>query len=500
MARAFISYSSKSKELVEGLVQDIEAAGFQAWFDHKLTGGQAWWEQILTQIRECDLFVFALTPDALDSVPCEREYKYAHQIGKNILPVLLLDGVSVNLLPLELSVIQFVDYRHPDRQSGIRLISAINGLPPLKPLPDPLPPPPEVPISYIGNLKDQIEVPGGLTFDEQASLILQLKTLLQETDEPQDAIELLHRFKRRKDLLALIDKEIDALLAVAQGAPVPQPPAQSRPAVPEPTRPPARARSRQADPFAPQADPFATTAATSRPAPAQPAAQRQPARVERAQPRSSGAGQGVAWMPALLMAVIGWAICGLLISLPLFVLVLLLDYPDLYIGFFGRIIDGGFALVAGAVSGFVTLHALRSGFRYLDGSGMRSMMVWYAVASIPEVILQVVFNGGGILVTLIGLAITWAIVTWVTIAVLRPQVPGLNGRGVAIAWGVAHLLFFIVAQATQEMLYRADLSGFIFTVFVMNMVGNGLIGITGVGLTLRELQQHAAVPAPEGAD
>ncbi len=161
MATVFISYSSKSKDLVNGLAQDLELAGNQIWFDHKLTGGQTWWDQILTQIRECDLFVFALTPDALNSHPCKLEYTYAHSLHKNILPVLLSDGVSVNLLPPELTTIQFVDYRGDDREAAFSLVNALNGLPAPVPLPDPLPPEPPVPISYIGTLKDQIDFGSG---------------------------------------------------------------------------------------------------------------------------------------------------------------------------------------------------------------------------------------------------------------------------------------------------------------------------------------------------
>jgi hypothetical protein len=504
MARAFISYSSKSKNLVEALVEDIETAGYQAWFDHKLTGGQAWWEQILAQIRECDLFVFALTPDALDSVPCQREYQYAHQIGKNILPVLLTDGVSVNLLPLELSVIQFVDYRHPDRQSGIRLISALNGLPPLKPLPDPLPTSPEVPISYVGNLKDQIEAPGVLTFEEQASLILKLKTLLEETDAPQDAIELLHRFKRREDLLARIDKEIDALLADAQGSPSPraEPASATPPPQPAAQAKPSAARPRGADPFAPQADPFAATAATSRPAPAPSASRSQPgpsapraSAPSRSAPRGAAAGS-IDWITALVTATIGWGITGVVISVPL--LLLLTGTTSLYFGFLGLIIRGAFALMAGALSGYVTHRALRSGLRTLDGSGMQRMVVWFAVASVQEVVMQLVSTGSEA-GSLIGLILSWAIISWATINVLRPQLPGLNGRGVVIAWGVAYLLFFLLSLSTQEAFYWMDLMGLVIASGFITTIGNGLIGLTGVGLTLREAQQHAALPTPEGA-
>lgn len=218
MARVFVSYSSKSRDQVRALSQDLETAGNQVWFDHKLTGGQAWWDQILEQIRQCELFVFALTPDAMDSHPCKLEYTYAHELNKNILPVLLTEGVSVNLLPPALTSIQFVDYRGDDKQSAFQLMNALNKLPPTQPLPDPLPPPPPVPISYIGNLKDQIDTAGTLSFEEQASLVFKLKEYLRDEDTDADAITLLRQLRKRDDLFARIGEEIDELLENA-GAP-----------------------------------------------------------------------------------------------------------------------------------------------------------------------------------------------------------------------------------------------------------------------------------------
>ena len=221
MACIFISYSSKSKNLVQSLVQDLEMTGHEIWFDHKLTGGQAWWDQILEQIRQCDVFIFALTPDAMDSYPCKLEYTYAHELGKNVLPVLLADGVSVNLLPAALTTIQFVDYRGEDKQAAFRLVNALNALPAPRPLPDSLPTPPPVPISYIGNLKDQIDAPVTLSFDEQASLVFKIKEHLQEPDNRDDAIALLSQLRRRDDLYAKIGEEIDSLLKNATAAPQP---------------------------------------------------------------------------------------------------------------------------------------------------------------------------------------------------------------------------------------------------------------------------------------
>jgi hypothetical protein len=239
MARVFISYSSKSREVVRALAQDFEGTGYQVWFDHKLTGGQAWWDEILANIRQCDLFVFALTPEALDSYPCKLEYTYADALGKTILPVLLTEGVSINLLPPELTKIQFVDYRQQDKQAAFNLMKALNNLPEPAPLPDPLPEPPPVPISYIGNLKTQIDASASMTFEEQASLVFRLKEHLQDKDNRADAISLLRRLRRRSDLFARIAEEIDTLLQDEQsGAPAPdRAPARDVPApLPQPAQ------------------------------------------------------------------------------------------------------------------------------------------------------------------------------------------------------------------------------------------------------------------------
>ena len=75
--RAFLSYSREDKAAVESLERDLEECGLDVWIDSDLTGGQAWWELILERIRGCECFLFALSPDSLDSEACEREFTYA---------------------------------------------------------------------------------------------------------------------------------------------------------------------------------------------------------------------------------------------------------------------------------------------------------------------------------------------------------------------------------------------------------------------------------------
>src|SRR5215471_1176429 len=222
MAHIFISYNRQSKALVTTLADDLEALGHTVWFDQQLSGGQVWWNQILTTVRDCDLFVFVVDPEALHSTACQREYGYAADLGKPILPVLVSEGVSMNLLPPALSQIQLVDYRAQDRIAAIRLARALMAIPPPPPLPDPLPRPPEAPISYLGSLSEQIETTSILSYAEQSTLVVDLKRGLRDPQTRDDTRTLLERLRRRRDLLATIAEEIDELLGsprTAQSAP-----------------------------------------------------------------------------------------------------------------------------------------------------------------------------------------------------------------------------------------------------------------------------------------
>ncbi|MBE9031834.1 TIR domain-containing protein [filamentous cyanobacterium LEGE 11480] len=211
MAQIFISYSRKDEPAVSGLSEAFDELGHSVWFDHELSGGQDWWDQILTNICACDIFVFVLSPNSLNSTACKREYVYAGELHKRILPILVAEGVSPNLLPGILSQIQFVDYRSPDHMAALKLAKALNSLPDALPLPDPLPDPPKIPVSYLSSLTQKIEA-DSLNFEEQSSILFDLKRALEANDTKQDAMTLLRKFRVRRDLLATIGDEIDQLV------------------------------------------------------------------------------------------------------------------------------------------------------------------------------------------------------------------------------------------------------------------------------------------------
>lgn len=216
MSQIFICYSRQSQDIVEVLAKDIEDLGRDVWFDKELKGGQAWWDQILERIRECDIFVFALAPETLDSQACKLERKYASDLRKTILLIMVADGVPIKLLPPDLFEIQYVDYRRQDKQSFISLIKAIEALPAPQPLPEPLPESPEVSNLYLGNIKDikdRIDTEETLNFEEQSALVLKLKDVLRKVDDHNELRDLLELIRKRDDLNINVAKEIDDVLA-----------------------------------------------------------------------------------------------------------------------------------------------------------------------------------------------------------------------------------------------------------------------------------------------
>jgi hypothetical protein len=226
--KVFVSYSREDAVAAEALANDIRALGYVAWFDQELAGGQAWWNEILASIRNSDAFVFVLTPQSLSSTACVREYSYAAALGRPILPVLVAEGVSTNLLPPALSQLHFIDCRDQNRTSALRLARALGMVAPGEPLPDPLPEPPEVPISYLGDLSERIERASTLSYEQQSALIVDLKRGLRDPAAFDDSLALLGKLRRRRDLLATIGDEVDEMLKTVKLSAAPRIPAEAK--------------------------------------------------------------------------------------------------------------------------------------------------------------------------------------------------------------------------------------------------------------------------------
>ena len=212
MANIFISYNRKNHPIADALSKDFHALGHTAWLDEELSGGQHWWDEILARIRQCDIFVFVLDRESLSSAACSSEYNYADALGKPILPIRVSSEVSDRSLPAALSVIQYVDYSVQDRSAAFKLSRALGIIKPAPTLPDPLPEPPEVPLSYLAKLAPLLNSASDLTRAQQADLVFQLRDGLTDPNTAQETRKFLEQLRRRPDLYARVAKDIDDLL------------------------------------------------------------------------------------------------------------------------------------------------------------------------------------------------------------------------------------------------------------------------------------------------
>jgi formylglycine-generating enzyme required for sulfatase activity len=203
MAHIFISYSSKDRPIVNELAEDlIHLFDHQVWYDRELnrSGGHQWWSLICEQIRQCEIFLYALSPQVLKSEPCKREYGYAVALGKPVLPLIVTE-VDYRYLPIELQAAQLVDFRQRTREQQRALRLSISNLPSPPPLPpDALDLAPPAPLDPVGVLLDRI---AKLTADpdQQRLLIMAIEDLIAEESLVSHAPELLTRLLERDEVL-----------------------------------------------------------------------------------------------------------------------------------------------------------------------------------------------------------------------------------------------------------------------------------------------------------
>lgn len=245
--RFFVSYSRRDQAKINPLAKRLNQLGHETWLDDRLSGGQAWWDEILANIRNADALLFALSEASLESQACSLEREYARSLGKPLLPV-AVDAVQPQLLPPDLAAIHFVDYSTPGEDAAIQLAGALTRMPAAPPLPDPLPAPPPIPVSYLSDLSQKIFAPS-LSLEEQRSLVASLdeamrrSKTLRDPDDYEAALDLLHKLEQRSDLYAETARRItEVVAATGPGvAATPAPPPDPQPQAPQPPPPVAEA-------------------------------------------------------------------------------------------------------------------------------------------------------------------------------------------------------------------------------------------------------------------
>jgi len=107
MQKIFISYSRKDMDFVRKLAGDLEAAGYDVWWDiTDLQGGDDWVNTIPQAISSSQYVIVVLTPASIESEWVRKEYTQALSLRKKIVPIMLTScGI-----PFALNTINFVNF------------------------------------------------------------------------------------------------------------------------------------------------------------------------------------------------------------------------------------------------------------------------------------------------------------------------------------------------------------------------------------------------------
>ncbi|ACZ31667.1 TIR protein [Xylanimonas cellulosilytica DSM 15894] len=211
--RVFISYSSFDRPSVETMAKSLRNVDIDTWIDQELHGGGTWWSQILDQIEQSDVLVYALSQHSRRSKACRAERVYARALG---IPVLIvrLDDVELTRTPEALE--QIFDYDPQSVDSFITLLNEVKRLSarPRTPV-EPRPERPPVPGAYIHDFVVQLEA-DELSWTQQTRLLEDIKLSLKKEHDPRtrdDLMDLLRRLSNRPDVVKDVDAAIGDYLA-----------------------------------------------------------------------------------------------------------------------------------------------------------------------------------------------------------------------------------------------------------------------------------------------
>jgi hypothetical protein len=189
------------------------------WMDERLRGGQRWWDEILAQVRDCDVLILVLTKRSITSEACRRELQYAVELGKPVLP-LRLDALPEWQLPPAVSLAHVVDYtnRAESGDAGVTcaflLKDAVDHLATSQAtaLPTPLPAPPEPPPTRLHDLQPFLQAKE-LSLAKQEEFLRGVRSHLDDEDEDRKSlVEILELFGKRQDISVRVARDVAELV------------------------------------------------------------------------------------------------------------------------------------------------------------------------------------------------------------------------------------------------------------------------------------------------
>ena len=99
----FVSYSHKDKDVVYPFIETLQKR-FNVWFDDGIHLGKDYKAEIMDHLKRCELFLFLISENSLNSDFCKKEIYFAEQKKKRFINIIIKN--------IELPDLFIFDYGH----------------------------------------------------------------------------------------------------------------------------------------------------------------------------------------------------------------------------------------------------------------------------------------------------------------------------------------------------------------------------------------------------
>ena len=127
MAHIFISYARKDAKAANRLVGTLGKAGYDAWIDREIPGGELWRKRIVQEIEQAKAFLILLSPNSVASDDVRKELDIAENRKKLILPLVIAPMRIPPEMEYSLAGLQRIDFAADPIAGDQQLLSAIQG-------------------------------------------------------------------------------------------------------------------------------------------------------------------------------------------------------------------------------------------------------------------------------------------------------------------------------------------------------------------------------------
>lgn len=119
--KVFVAYSKKDFEIVNSIIQKIQAQGVKLWLND-FESGENFAEKIVSELKASDCVLFFHSSNTNESQWIVRELNYALSIGKQVVPLKLDDSELSDVLNFHLDKVNFLQWNQEEEEQIIQLL------------------------------------------------------------------------------------------------------------------------------------------------------------------------------------------------------------------------------------------------------------------------------------------------------------------------------------------------------------------------------------------